>query len=107
MDDTNTTTKGYTATPEELAAWKKKYGENNVFRLEVDDLACYVRKPNRRDLAMIDELGQNGIADQELLLGEIWLAGDEAIKTDDEYFLATIRPLRNIVAVKAAELKKA
>ena len=36
----------FQATQEQLQEWKKKHGD--VFRIKVEDKACYLRKPDRK-----------------------------------------------------------
>jgi hypothetical protein len=40
------------------------------------------------------------------LLNQLWLDGDEEIKTDDDLFLAACSQLDDLMRVKEAEIKK-
>ena len=42
----------------------------------------------------------------EVMLNQIWLEGDEEIRTDDELFLAVVKKIDEISQVKEAEVKK-
>lgn len=97
-------TTAFEATKAQIEKWKKLHGD--VFRLEVGDKACYVKRPTRTQIAMITEMGTNQISEKELLLTEVWLDGDEEIKTDDAYFLGAIVELNGLIQIKAASLKK-
>ncbi len=96
----------YEASEKQINEWKAKHGADNIHRIVFEDAACYVRTPNRIDLGMSGEMSSNSIDERELLLNEIWLAGDEVIRKDDRYFLRAISFINGLVQVKAAELKK-
>ena len=89
----------------EVEALKAKHGE--VFELTVDGSACYLRRPNRKELSAASALGTaDPMAFNESLLADCWLAGDEAIKTNDWLFLAACKELPALIETKVAELKK-
>jgi hypothetical protein len=88
-----------------IEEWKKQYG--NVFRIEVDDKECYLKKPTRKALSYSMQAGKESpIKSNEILLNECWLAGDEEIKTDDSLFLSVSAKLGEIIAIREAELEK-
>ena len=90
-----------------VADLKAKHNLKEVFVLKVGDKVGYLRKPNRKDIAMARSLaGGDGIAVAELLLDSVWLDGDEEIKTDDDYFLSAANTIDRLIELKAAELKK-
>jgi hypothetical protein len=95
-----------TITPEQIEEWKKKHGA--VIQLKVGPYIGYVRKPTRLDFVYIeDSAGANYIRRQEALLNLIWLGGDEAIKTNDEYFLSAVPYLNTLLPTYEVELKNA
>ena len=83
--------------------WKKKHGE--VFQITTGGKTCIVRKPTRKDLSYVSVV-KDPIKMQEALLNQLWLDGDEEIKTDDDLFLAACSQLENLLRVKEAEIKK-
>jgi hypothetical protein len=93
-----------TATAEQISEWKQKYGD--VFRAEVDDSVCYLKKPDRKTRSYVAALGSNPIRANEALLENCWLGGDESIKRDDEKFFGISSKLSEIVQVKDAEITK-
>jgi hypothetical protein len=95
---------GYTASPEQLAAWEAKHGE--ISRLQVGDKACYLRKPRRSDFAQVNN-ATNGeyMERKEFMLNQLWLAGDEEIKNDDDYFLNAIAYLDDLIVTLPVTLK--
>jgi hypothetical protein len=93
------------ATEEQIAAWKSRH--KDVFRVQVDDSVCYLKKPDRTTIKAITSIGSNDpIHGSEILLANCWLGGDETIKTDDEKFFGVSQQLTEIIQVKQAELKK-
>lgn len=66
--------------------------------------SCIVRKPNRQDLSFISVI-RDPIKRKEALLNQIWVAGDEDFKTDDELFLGLSAKLSELINVKEVEIK--
>ena len=42
----------------------------------------------------------------ETMLNQLWVDGDEEIKTDDALFFAAIQKMQEVLEVKEAEIKK-
>lgn len=89
---------------EQIKEWKAKHGD--IFKVTVDDHSCILRKPKRKDLSYIATLGKDPIKMQEVLLNQLWVAGDEVIKEDDELFLAVVSKMEQVTQIKEAEIKK-
>ena len=95
----------YTATKEQIAEWKAKY--TDVFRITVEDKACYVKKPSRKALGYATVSGkENPLKFNEVMLNDCWLAGDEEIKTDDSLFLSVSPKLAELIEIKETEMGK-
>jgi len=95
----------YTATKEQIAEWKAKHG--GIFRITVEDKACYLKKPSRKALGYASMAGkENPLKFNEVMLNDCWLAGDEEIKTDDSLFLSVSPKLSELIEVKTSELEK-
>lgn len=93
------------ATPEQIEEWKKKHGE--IFELVIEDKSCILRKPKIKDLSAATVVGQKDpFAYNRIIMNNCWLAGDEEIKTNDDYFLAAGSKLGEIIEVKESEIKK-
>lgn len=90
-------------TKEQIKEWKEKYGE--LFQITVEDKNCILRKPNRKDLSYASVV-KDPIKMSEVLLKNLWVAGDEDIKTDDELFMAVVNKMDEVLKVKEAEVKK-
>ena len=92
------------ATPEQIAEWKKKHGD--VFKVEVGNSVCYLKKPDRKTIRYMASVGNDPIRANEVLLENCWLSGNEAIKTNDELFLGVSSKLAEILEIKEAEIAK-
>lgn len=93
-----------TATAEQISDWKKKHGD--VFKVEVGESVCYLKKPDRKTMSYVATLGNNPIRANEAMLQNCWLGGDESIKTEDEKFFGVSAKLNEIVQIKDAEVTK-
>lgn len=92
-------------TPEQIEAWKKQFGD--LFQLEIGCKTAILRKPDRRVLSMATAMSVNDpIKFNEIILDNCWLAGDEEIKTNDDYFIPASGKLSELMSYKTAELKK-
>lgn len=91
-------------TQEKIEGWKKQHGD--IYLIEVEDKACVVRKPNRKDLSFAMLLKDDPIKFNETLLNNLWVDGDEELKTNDDYFLAVSSQLGELLQIKEASLKK-
>lgn len=93
-----------TYSDEQIKEWQAKHGD--IFEVTVDDYSCVLRKPKRKDLSYIATLGKDPMKMQEVLLNQLWVAGDEVIKEDDELFLAVVSKMEQVTQIKEAEIKK-
>ena len=85
---------------------KKKHGVE-IFELTVGDKKAILKKPDRKVLSMALSLSQKDpIKFGELMLDSCWIEGDEEIRTNDSYFLASLEVLQEMVELKQASLKK-
>ncbi len=92
-------------TPEQIEAWKRQY--KHVYEIEVDGHKAWLRKPSRQELSASLGIAQTdplGFAEQ--ILNACWLQGDEALREDDELFLAAQPLLSQMIEIKAGQLKK-
>lgn len=92
-------------TKEMIADWKKKHGD--VFKIEVDGKAGYLKKPDRKTLMYATSVvSSNPLKFNEILLNSCWLGGDDEIKTDDTLFLSASSKLSDLVEIKESSLVK-
>lgn len=87
----------------QIDTWKAKHGK--VFGVIVDGHIAYLKKPDRKILSYATSVAaKDPIKFNELMLSNCWLGGSEAIKTEDELFLAASGKLAELIEVKEAEL---
>lgn len=91
-------------TQEKIDGWKAQHGD--IYLIEVDGKQCVVRKPGRKDLSFAMLLKDDPIKFNETLLNNLWVDGDEELKTNDDYFLAVSSQLGELLQIKEATLKK-
>lgn len=98
-------------TKEQIEDIKHKHGNEKLFFVvsgledgQTVTKSCIVRKPNRQDLSFISVI-RDPIKRKEALLNQIWVAGDEDFKTDDELFLGLSAKLSELISVKEVEIK--
>jgi hypothetical protein len=92
-------------TEKQIAKWKQEHRQ--LFEIEVDGHKAYLRKPTRQELSASLGMAQTdplGFAEQ--LLNSCWLGGDEALREDDDLFLAVQPLLSQMIEIKAGQLKK-
>jgi hypothetical protein len=98
------------ATPEQIAGMKQKHGD--VFEVTVistDGIQHkgYLRKPRRQELSYATKVAlSNPLGFNESILKACWLAGDDAIKTDDALFMGVSGQMAEIIEVAEASIKK-
>lgn len=89
----------------QIAEWKEKYG--SVYKIECEGKEGYVRKPDRKVLGAAAVIGsKDPMKYNEVLLNNIWLGGDEELKTNDDYFLGVSAQLAELIEIKEVTLKK-
>lgn len=96
-------------TNEQLAGWKKKYGEDGIYEVVVDDKKAILHKPSRKDISYAtsgSSSGQDAMKFNEILMRQCWVDGDREILEDDDYFFGAVPTLQAILEVKKAEIKK-
>lgn len=90
-------------TKEQIAEWKRKHGE--LFEITVEGKSCILHRPTRQDLSYASVV-KDPIKMSETMLNQLWVAGDEEIKTNDSFFLAAIQKMQEVLEVKEAAIKK-
>ena len=88
---------------EQIQEWKKKHGD--LFEITVDGKSCILHRPTRRDLSYASVI-KDPIKMSETMLGQLWVAGDEELKTNDELFMAVVSKMDEVLKVQEAEIKK-
>ena len=93
------------ATEEQIASWKKQYG--TIYAVEVDGHVCYLRKPDRKVMAYASTaLKDSPFQYVEEIFSNCRVGGSEVFDTDDDYFLAAMQTVNELVQLKTAEIVK-
>lgn len=91
--------------PAQIEEWKNQHG--GIYAIKAGGHVCYLRKPSRRAISFASVAGKSDpLKFNETLLRECWLGGSEAIRKDDDLFLAASGVLDQLIEVKEAELEK-
>lgn len=88
---------------EDINKWKAAHGD--LFEISVEGKSCVLHKPTRQDLSYASVI-KDPIKMSEVMLKQLWVAGDEEIKTNDELFMAVVAKMDEVLKVKEAEIKK-
>lgn len=89
----------------QIAELKAKYPGKKLYLITVEDKGCILRSPGRRDLSYASVV-KDPIKLNEVLLNQLWVAGDEEMKTDDSLFMAVCAKMEEVLKFKEAEIKK-
>ena len=84
---------------------KAKYPGRDLFLITVGDKGCVLRSPGRQDLSYAS-VATDPIKVNEVLLKQLWVEGDEEVRTDDSLFMAVCSKMEQVLRVKEAEIKK-
>ena len=90
-------------TKEQIEEWKRKHGD--LFEITVEGKGCILHRPTRQNLSYVSVV-KDPVKMSEAMLNQLWVAGDEEIKTQDDLFLAAIQKMQEVLEVKEAEIKK-
>lgn len=94
-------------TKEQIAEWKKKFGDIYQYNTDDGQYGCYLRKPSRLTLSRAGSVASTDpLKYSEVIISDCWLGGDEQIKSDDSYFLGLSKMLGELVEIKEGTLKK-
>lgn len=90
-------------TDEQIKAHKDRWGD--LYEISVEGKSCILHKPSRKDLSYVSSI-KDPIRMSEVMLYQLWVEGDEEIKTDDELFMAVVAKMDEVIKIKEAEVKK-
>lgn len=92
------------ATPEQIAEWKAKHGQ--VFQYTIEDKTCYLRAVDRNTYsAAAAKISSAGLSKfNEVVIQQIWLAGDEVIRKEDGYYFGLVDFVEELMAKKKGSL---
>jgi hypothetical protein len=98
-------------TAEKVENWKSE-NKSGIARIESEFegklYACYVRRPTRDDMRELSAKGGtvDTVTYAEIILDQLWLGGDEEIRTVDPIFMGVVDVVQNVLDVQRATLKK-
>lgn len=91
-------------TKEQIDAYKAKHGE--IYLVEIEGgKSCILRTPTRKDLSYMTAIS-DPIKMNETAIANLWVDGDEDIKTDDSLFFAVMSKIETLFKFKEATIKK-
>ena len=88
---------------EQLREWKTKWGD--LYEISVEGKSCVLHKPTRKDLSYASVV-KDPIKLSEVMLKQLWVAGDEELQEQDDLFMAVVSKMEDVLKVKEAEIKK-
>lgn len=90
-------------TIEQIEELKKKHGQ--VFKYEVEDKVCYLRSVDRNTYSLAAaKVSTSPAKFNEVVIQNIWLAGDEEIKNNDQYYFGLVDFVEELMAKKKGNL---
>ena len=100
-------------TPEQIKAWKDRYGENSVklASLPKDDdgsefFDAVVRVPDRKTISEFEKwVDKNPDKAKEVMVNACVLSGKDAIKADDGLFLGAFDAIVKLMPIRSAIIK--
>jgi|SRR5690554_7097398 len=93
------------ADQKQIDDWKKKH--KTVYAVEVDGHVIYLKKPDRKVMAFASTaLESSPFQYVEEIFENCRLGGSDIFDKDDDYYLAAMQKINQIVEVKKAELVK-
>lgn len=91
------------ASQEQINKWKEMHGK--VFKYEVEDKVCYLRQVDRNTYSLAaSKITTSPAKFNETVIKEIWLGGDEEIKTNDQYYFGLVDFVEELMAKKKGSL---
>lgn len=90
--------------PDVIAGWKDKHGR--VFKYTVDGRVAYLRNVDRNTYSLAaSKISSAGPAKfNDIVIDNIWLGGDDAIKKQDGYYFGLIDFVEELMAKRKGEL---
>jgi hypothetical protein len=88
-----------------IAELKAKHPGKELYLVTVEGKGCILRSPSRQDLSYASVV-KDPIKLNEVLLNQLWVAGDEEMKTDDSLFMGVCAKMEEVLKIKEAEIKK-
>lgn len=100
-------------TPEQIAAWKERYGERKVKMavLPLDDdgdetMEIIVRVPDRKTMGEFEKwIDKSPNKAKEILINACVLSSKDVVKSNDDAFMAAFDAVAELIPIRKAILK--
>lgn len=95
------------ATEEQIAEWKKQYGD--IWAATCDGHVAYLKRPSRKALSYASVASNNGkdqIKFVETIFDDCFIGGSQEFKKNDAFFMGVSKVLIELVDIKNVELGK-
>lgn len=103
-NEDKTNLSGY-ATPDQVEAWKKQYGE--VFEAVVDNKIAYFKRASRATVrAALSFISKDKLKYIEVVLVNCIIGGDKSVLDNDEEFFGLVELVEEITKGKLVKIKK-
>ncbi len=98
----------YTATEDQIKAWKEEFGDIIRLKSKKYDKSAYYRKPTRQEMEFLSAGAgaSSGIKFNAALLKNCYLAGDKEIETKDDIFLGIGDDIMSLLEFDEVEVEK-
>ena len=91
------------ATAEQIVEWKQKF--EKVFEYKVDDKVCYLKNVDRDTYSLAaSKVSTSPAKFNETIIKNMWLGGDEEIRTNNGYYFGLIEFVDELMAKKKGSL---
>ncbi len=92
------------ATEQQIKDWKEKYG--TIYKYTVEEKVCYLRSVDRNAFALgAAKVSASPAKFNETIIQQIWLGGDEEIRTNDGYYFGLSEFVEELMAKKKGTLE--
>lgn len=98
----------YQPTDEQVAKWKKQFPDGVHYYESADgEYAAVLRAPDRNVISVAAmESGGDPIKNVSIIVDNVWLGGDEALRKEDRYFLGLQKHVDSLLDIKQGTLRK-
>lgn len=88
--------------------WVKQFAPRQLSVIEVEDKIAVLRPIKANELSQYGNIAGNESLDKaaRYLLAELWLAGDDAILEEEEYFMTAMLQVQNTIELKKSTFAK-
>ena len=97
----------YTPTEQEIKEAKKKHVRVLLLEFPEIGMACMLAKPSRQVVALAFTKAQTDpLGMSQVIRDNCWIAGDEDLRTNDDYLVSMNTKIDKLIGITTAELKE-